>query len=112
MSFFRDVLDADAEDVFLDLDAFADEHTFMGQKVKAVVEEAHDSLDNGAKSDFVDATALAIISQRLVVRIKAGVLTRLPVPEEDVMLDGLRYQVEKVSSQFGMNDITLMRNYA
>ena len=39
MSFFRDVLDADAEDVFLDLDAFADEHTFMGQKVKAVVEE-------------------------------------------------------------------------
>ena len=28
MSFFRDVLDADAEDVFLDLDAFADEHTF------------------------------------------------------------------------------------
>ena len=60
MSSFRDALDADADDVFLDLDAFADEHTFMGQKVKAVVEEAHDSLDNGAKGDFVDATALAI----------------------------------------------------
>ena len=28
MSPFRDALDADADDVFLDLDAFADEHTF------------------------------------------------------------------------------------
>ena len=34
MSFFRDVLDADAEDVFLDLDAFADEHTFIECAVK------------------------------------------------------------------------------
>nr|DAK56540.1 MAG TPA: ATP-binding sugar transporter [Caudoviricetes sp.] len=112
MSSFRDALSADAEDVFLSLDDFADEHTFMGQKVKAVIEEAHDSLDNASKDDFVDATALAIISQRLTVRIKSGVLTRLPVPEEDVVLDGLRYQVEKVTPQFGMNDITLTRSYA
>ena len=28
MSSFRAALDADADDVFLDLDAFADEHTF------------------------------------------------------------------------------------
>lgn len=112
MSFFRVVLDSDVDGVFIDLDTFADEHIFMGQKVKAVVEEAHDSLDGSAKGDFVDATALAIISQRLVVRIKAGVLARLPVPEEDVMLDGLRYQVEKVTPQLGMNDITLVRNYA
>lgn len=67
--------------------------TIGGVTVQAVVDDSADSFASASLDGFRDASGIAVVEMRRTVRMAASALSRPPLPEQDVLMDGERWTV-------------------
>lgn len=94
MSWFKDMVREDAEEVFLKEEEFAEKHRINGKKVICLVDS-----DISANSKL--ANLLGVYDNSVVIYVKEGVL---PVPKvkSRLNLDGSLHQVIQTKIEDGM----------
>lgn len=94
MSWFKDMVREDAEEVFLNEEEFAEKHRINGKKVICLVDS-----DISANSKL--ANLLGVYDNSVVIYVKEGVL---PVPKvrSRLNLDGSLHQVIQTKIEDGM----------
>ena len=117
MSTFQDDLAADVALTFLNPREFGREIVFNGMAVTAVVEDGgHSALDTGAAGGFENASGLTVLESVRTVYLAADALHDLPVPDQEVDLDGEIWAVCAESNSVRVDDgmliIKLTRSYA
>lgn len=117
MGTFQDDLAADVALTFLNPSEFGREIVFNGVTVTAVMEDGgHSALDTGAAGGFENASGLTVLESVRTVYLAADALHDLPVPDQEVDLDGEVWAVctdgNSVRVEDGMLIIKLTRSYA
>lgn len=112
MSTFREHLQSDIDEVFLNCDEFAREIEFNGKIVSAVVDDGHAPFSSGsAASGFNDVSGLALQERTLTLWIRDAPPERI-LPEQEVAVDGEPYIAREVKVEEGVLRITLTRGYS
>lgn len=113
MNLHKAMLD-DIGAVFLALAEFGQEIQFDGQTVTAIIDDSDSSVILGERGDFGDASGLGLLEHSRVIYMAADGLASVPVPEQQVNLDGEWWMVEPggVTRQMGMLKILLSRAYS
>lgn len=114
---FKDDLAADVALTFLNPSEFGREIVFNGVAVTAVVEDGgHSALDTGAAGGFENASGLTVLESVRTVYMAADALHDLPVPDQEIDLDGELWAVcaetNSVRVEDGMLIVKLIRSYA
>lgn len=99
---FKDAVDSDIDDVFVDTDEFADPHVINGKRVECVIDTI---VTQGGK----DAAHLGVFLNQIRVHIREG-LIKTPVEGQAVKVDGIRFAVRSVSREMGMIVFTAEKN--
>lgn len=112
MSSFREQLEADIHDVFLNLEEFAEERVFRGQPLVCIVDDV-DALASTAASDGLrNASGLGILHCDRQVLCRAEDCQPVPLPGERVEMDGFFWIVgDGVSVCEGLLTLPLDRAY-
>lgn len=105
MSAFRDMMHRDIDKVFLNLDDFADEHTWDGVKIKCVVDK--DSLIKEYSSEFE-----TLPRGSHLVYASAESFSKRPQVNAAVRFDNNIYTIDEVTDAVGMYIIYLARGRA
>lgn len=112
----HDTMKADIAVVFLNAEEFAQPITFDGVSLMAIVDDSHESIALGGRSAFTDASGLGLLEGARILRMAVADLPVLPVPEQEVVIDGERWLVASdttaVKVEEGMVTVKLMRAYA
>lgn len=106
MSAFKDAVDADIMNVFINGDDFAGEHDLNGTICKAIVQgelTGERKFFRGAVYDDVYAAAVA-------VHVKKEYLPEVPVRDEIFSLDGQLFTVGNCTDDMGILTIELTAN--
>lgn len=94
MSWFKDLVQSDVEDVFLNSEEFAEEHVINGDKVRCIL----DKVINEAHSE--DSYAGVFVNQ-LKIYVRTGdILT--PAEGDLIQVDGSNHIVQSVSEEMGV----------
>ncbi len=94
MSWFKDLVQSDVEDVFLNSEEFAQEHVINGDKVRCIL----DKIINEAHSED---SYVGVFVNQLKIYVRTGdILT----PEEGdlIQVDGSNHIVQSVSEEMGV----------
>lgn len=94
MSWFKDLVQSDVEDVFLNSEEFAEEHVINGDKVRCIL----DKVINEAHSED---SYVGVFVNQLKICVRTGdILT----PEEGdlIQVDGSNHIVQSVSEEMGV----------
>lgn len=94
MSWFKDLVQSDVEDVFLNSEEFAEEHVINGDKVRCIL----DKVINEAHSED---SYVGVFVNQLKIYVRTGdILT----PEEGdlIQVDGSNHIVQSVSEEMGV----------
>ena len=102
MRSFKDAVSADAANVFLNMDEFADRHNLNGRDVVCLVDT---DMTDPAKV-MVNKKLEGVFVNSITVYVKPGDLERRPVEGEPLYLDDEMYFVKTVSSEMGLLVIT------
>jgi len=107
MSAFKDMVTADIEGVFINLDEFADEHTWNGgsgasYKIKAVLDDDILIKQYSSQFEFFGQDIHMIFSP-------AAGFKKKPKNGDAVRLDGNIYTVDRIEEDMGMYAIFLVR---
>lgn len=102
MSWFKDLVAADVNSVFLNLDEFAEEHDINGVRVRCLI-------DKNINSAPSIALALGVYSNTFTVYVPATVM-KPPKVESFLKIDGSRHAVQSVSVEEGMLVIVCEEN--
>ena len=97
MSFRDDVL-ADIDNVFLNLNEFAEYHIINGAEVAAVVS----TLKTDMKSTISSRNYDGLHGDFVTVNVRKSDFTRIPKQGENIRVDGKRYTVDEVRDNMGM----------
>lgn len=100
MSRFRDAVQKDIDNVFLNADEFAETHQLDGERVVCVVSS---DVDDGA-------TPEGVFTNTMTVYVKTSLLSRKPVEGELWNIDGELHFVRRVSDEMGMLTVTTEAN--
>lgn len=110
MSKFKEMLDRDIKNVFLNADEFGEEHVIDGETVVCVFDNyMTDNRDQGTLPDRVDF-ADGIYRSRLQLYVKESDLGYIPRSRDPIDIDGKVYIVASVARDIGMLTITLEVN--
>ena len=94
MSWFKDLVQSDVEDVFLNSEEFAEEHVINGDKVRCIL----DKIINEAHSED---SYVGVFVNQLKIYVRTGdILT----PEEGdlIQVDGSNHIVQSVNEEMGV----------
>lgn len=91
MSYFKDMLAADVDRIFLNLDEFAEKHNINGKDVVCVI-------DKHVSSDSAVIKALGVYSTALTIYVNARDLPA-PKPTGTLRLDSELYNVISASQE-------------
>ncbi|MBM6928594.1 hypothetical protein [Parasutterella secunda] len=94
MSWFKDLVQSDVEDVFLNSEEFAEEHVINGDKVRCIL----DKVINEAHSED---SYVGVFVNQLKIYVRTGdILT----PEEGdlIQVDGSNHIVQSVNEEMGV----------
>ena len=94
MSWFKDMVREDAEEVFLNAEEFAEKHKINGKKVVCIVDT---DISDNAKL----ASLLGVYDNSVVIYVKEGTLPE-PKVKSRLNLDGSLHQVTKTMIEDGM----------
>lgn len=110
----RDAIFDDVGAVFLNLAEFGQELQFDGQTVTAVVDDSDRAVSLGANAGFGDTSGLGLAEHARVIYMAADGLASVPVPEQQVNIDGEWWLVEPggVTREMGMLKILLSRAFS
>ena len=112
MSLFSETLKQDLNNCFLNTDEFAEEVTFEGQRIKAIVDDGS-ALYQGQEADgFGNASGLGLIQGDRTLCCNADALSKRPFSGQRVTIDGTLWLVGTVAENGGMLRIVLNRAYA
>lgn len=99
---FKQAVDDDIDDVFLDVDEFADTHVINGRRLQCVS-------DTIVTQGGTDAGHLGVFLNQIRVHMREG-LIKTPVEGQQIRVDGVRYMVRSVSREMDMIVVTAERN--
>lgn len=102
MMTLKESIDSDIDEVFLDVDEFADPHVINGRRLKCVI-------DTIVTQGGTDAGHLGVFLNQIRVHMREG-LIKTPVEGQQIRVDGVRYVVRSVSREMGMIVFTAERN--
>lgn len=109
MSGFKNMVARDIENVFLNLDEFAEEHNLNGTTCKCILQDfsvAEDlSIDEQMSQSYP-----GLYGRRLLVNCKTAALPEVPVTDQNFRVDGKLYIVESCDNAMGMLTIQLIAN--
>lgn len=108
MSAFKDAVDADSMDVFINEDEFAEEHDLNGTVCKAILQDI-----SVAETDIAARNRIAysgIYGSRLVVNCLKADLPEVPVSGSGFSVDGKFWLVESCADDMGILTIQLVAN--
>lgn len=94
MSWFKDIVRQDAEEVFLNPEEFADEHEINGMKVVCIV-------DSDISANAKLANLLGVYDNSVVIYVKEGLFPR-PKIKSRLNLDGSIHLVTQTKIEDGM----------
>ena len=102
MSFKDDIL-ADLDEVFLNLDEFAEEHTIEGKKISVV-------MNNDQLETLKEGQILGLVEADMVIFAKAEDLPRDLDPGRFLNVDGRELIVVKAGRNMGLAEVALRQN--
>ncbi|MEK3873725.1 MULTISPECIES: hypothetical protein [unclassified Paenibacillus] len=102
MSSFKDQLARDVENVFMNLEEFANEHTIDGRTMPVIV----DASDNLSPLDYAEGVSVL----RKIIHVESATLGYTPRKGQVINFDGDRFTVALVNDAAGMFVITLEAN--
>ena len=108
MSAFKDMVEADMDAVFLNLDEFAEEHNLNGADCVCILESptSMGQLQQGKDYEGYDVVHRTVIT----IHVKKSDLGEMPVEDQDFTLDGELFQVESCVEHKGMLTLSLRAN--
>lgn len=108
MSAFKDIVASDMDDVFLNMDEFAEEHDLNGTVCACVVESptTKERFSQGEKYEGYDA----IHGLTVIIHVKKADIAEMPVEDQDFTLDDELFQVDSCTEHMGMLTIRLRAN--
>jgi len=105
MSKFKDVINSDVNNVFLNREEFSDEHTINGKTMTIQID------DNEAIERQLRANQnTGVYTRQLVIYVSAEKFGEMPFIGQVINLDGIVYRAVDVSSESGIFAITIERN--
>ena len=102
MSFKEDIL-ADLDEVFLNLDEFAEEHTIEGKKISVV-------MNNDQLETLKEGQILGLVEADMVIFAKVEDLPRDLDPGRFLNVDGRELIVVKAGRNMGLAEVALRQN--
>ncbi len=102
MSAFKECVEADLSEVFINLDEFAETHTLEGVELPCVV-----SIDKTAHQERGKKTFEGLHGNFVTLYVKKADMPRVPKQGENIKLDNKRYKVESCRDDMGLLSITL-----
>ena len=109
MSGFQDMVAADIDGVFLNLEEFAEKHDLNGTECNCIIQD----VANGNALSTGDSTLHAyplVYGNRKLVNVKKSDLLEVPVNDQTFYVDGKLYLVESCDDDMGMLTIILIAN--
>lgn len=100
MSSFKDMIQEDIKEVFLDLEIFGETHTIAGKEMTVIFDDAEKIRRNGLYQD-----SKAIYSKRKLIYAAKEDLGRLPDLGRIMDIDGSAYKVLQADEEDGMYTI-------
>ena len=100
---FREQVEADIGNVFLNLDGFAEMHNLDGTELPAVVSTSKTRPKSGSVGRNYDG----LHGDFATVNIRKADFPRIPKQGENIRLDGKRYTVEECRDNMGMLHMVL-----
>lgn len=109
MSGFKNLVARDIENVFLNIDEFAEEHNLNGTTCKCILQDV--SVAEGLYIDEqMSQSYPRLYGSRLLVNCKTAALPEVPVTDQNFRVDGKLYIVESCDNDMGMLTIQLIAN--
>lgn len=103
MSAFRDMVEADRDEVFLNLDEFADEHDIDGETIRVILED--EQIEEGTKGQ--NLAALALSDATLTMYAKTEDLNGRKMAGETIYIDDVGYTVLTWLEEMGITTVIL-----
>lgn len=99
MTTFKKMIEKDIEEVFLNLEEFADFHDINGQKIKCVIDTDLTQRYGNWEGDF---QRYGVIGNQIRVFVHAPDLVPAPVHGQLLSVDDSHHRVDSVSSEDGV----------
>lgn len=109
---FKEALNADIKNVFINLDEFADIHTINGKKISAVLDDdltTDRAVKGGTGTDEYGNIANIFFGTKTMF-VSAEELGFKPVIGNNLRVDGTVYTVVNVAENIGVYEITIRAN--
>lgn len=108
----HEVMAADLDDVFFNMDEFACVHEIEGKKIACIVDESDGMASTGAADGFRNVAGIGILAGERIVLCKAADLIPQPRPGQKIMMDGKYWLVgDDLSETEGLLRLPLARAY-
>lgn len=108
MSEFKDIVDADMVDIFLNLDEFAKEHDLNGTVCTCIVESPTTEERFKRGKDYEGQDAVHGLSA--IIHVKKSDIGEMPTEGQSFSLDGSYSEVQSCTEHMGMLTIELREN--
>ena len=106
MSAFKDMVEADISNVFLNLDEFGEIHNLNGSDCACVI-SSDKTDDRTANIQGGRRTPEGLHGDYITVCVKTADLPKIPVQGTNFKVDGKRYTVDTCTDDMGVLTITL-----
>lgn len=103
---FKEQLDADIKNTFMNVDEFAERHVVNGKEIPVVT----DNNELMERKKRVNSNMDGIYAKQKLIYVSASDLGALPSQGSVLMLDGQRYRVVDAVSESGIYSITIEEN--
>jgi len=109
MSGFKDMVAADRDSVFLNMEEFAEEHDLNGKKCNCILQD-ESVVEEVLTADRFSQTYGGLYGSRVLVNVKTEDLPEIPVEGQTFYVDKKLYMVESSANDMGMLTIQLVAN--
>lgn len=110
MSNFKDIIQADVHNVFMNLDEFSDIHTVNGKQMTVQI-DSNEMIDREKRYQYKRSLyADGVYLKELLIYVKASEFGALPVVGRLLTLDGKTYIVSDAVDECGVYTISLEAN--
>ncbi len=97
MNEFKEMVQADIKEIFLDIEMFGETHTIAGKEMTVIFDDAEKLRRNGLYQD-----EKAVYSKRQLIYAAAKDIGRLPDIGRRIEIDGKDYKVMQADDEDGM----------
>lgn len=100
---FKEDLEMDVDDVFMDLEEFADKHTIDGKEMSVIVDE----IELIHREQKLQSNIDGIYKKKMLMYVRASEFGALPAIERLITFDSKKYIVKDAKNESGIYSITL-----